>query len=281
MKPAVQPALYEALRAETQTDIQIWLDEAFSNAITFGGNQMTPLAVKQVAQFRLQQLIAGKLDEDAEQLLRQALTEHLIQSQAFSRIWLQADPDPDQLVEIWDKQTQSMARWGLFAQQLFKYGNARQAYVLAYEDYAPEGLHFATPEERRHFIRLLLNEQQRMILFEQMQESSLVQPELVFDATSRTLSYQGQTETLEPALAELLELLWDEMPHSKAYLIKKIFGTVPDKARQDTLSRKVSKLNDILEEVWGKASLSGKNWITGCKLQDEPGYQLFKPRSII
>jgi hypothetical protein len=97
------------------------------------------------------------------------------------------------------------------------------------------------------------------------------------------LSVNHQKTRIKPSLAAILKLLWDEQNHSRANLIKSVYGSNYTEAKdlRKDLSKRISDLNVLLDKAFGHSKSEHglkRRWIERIRGDEGSFYQLTKPR---
>lgn len=255
-------------------DIEQLVTLAFSWHFSLSG---VPAEVDDIATLRLQLLFNNQDPTLLDPLLKGILTRHLEIGKVFSQLWVDPDPDIEQLLEAYDRQTQAMERWEIFLQMLHllkeptDLESVQRACDFAFVRYTPQPLLFGSPAEQATWMTGLKNEQQRDFLeMNKMEASSTNLP------NENILYHLGEQRRLKPSLANILAAVEDGLPHTMTELIQKTLATnIISKDKRKLLSRKIYDLNQILLECWGPAQ-SGR-WIDNHPHPKDWAYKLNRP----
>jgi hypothetical protein len=262
---------YELFQFSVEMDIPSIINQVFSGKVRFGGIQIAE--VSEASELRLYLAQKGRLNPESDQLLRRILTEHLEIGQHYARARNNANPNPTELLDLYEAQVHAMERWQLFYRVAERLADIQEAYQVAFIDYQPEPLGFDTPATRTAWLQVLVNEQQRDILQNQMVEVSKAKPSYWLEG--REFFYQGRQYHMSPTNASLLMILLDGQFYSTEELIRKTMGTrAAGKLERDRLSINISRLNTKLKEISGRLQRDKQNWINRQAKGAVNGYQL-------
>lgn len=133
-------SMYDYLKEEASLDIEKMVEQAFSGAVGFRG---FTVCVSDTATLRFRLMLGGQHPGPIDPILRTALVTQLQISQRFARLWTQDNPDLDELIEVWQEQTEATARWVLLQSLLeskTQLAEIEEAYHFALEQSPYEGV---------------------------------------------------------------------------------------------------------------------------------------------
>jgi hypothetical protein len=268
-----EPAWYEFFQQQADMDPLAMVEQTFSRTKVGGSAVFAP--IQDVGLLRLSLLSQDGLSQEEDKLLRKMLTHQLEISKRFSQVWINPKPDLRELMHVWQEQVEATDRWNVFMKHFEQGGNLQAAYQFAFVIYEPTPLLFQTEEEETHWLKLLGNEQQRMILLEQLLAERSDEP--VCRLTGGELLYRGEIYRLTPTHFNLLERLWDELPHPNKELLAVLGRSVVSKDNVQVLAKWIYEVNGVLKEIWG-VPIERKRWIQNCRIEADSAYRMTLPR---
>ncbi len=232
-----------------------------------GGFVGLPAAVGETADLYLSLGIKAKLSASDVLLLKQALGAHLEISKRHVQLWIDPNPDAEELALAWYQQTESLAAWNRFVTLANRLEDIKAAYELAFEGFPPQPPQFRNAEDRILFATNLKNEQQDDIGGNNQ-------------IPVRVLEQDNLFTQLEPTQQSLLTLLLDGKPKTVAQLLYDLYGkrTLTEENKRK-LTRRISDLNKALEKIWGQPPQD--RWIERTFTHGENAYHLLAGKTAL
>jgi hypothetical protein len=248
-------------------DIERTLEEVFSGVMGFNG---MPSEVENAAQIRIQLLLRGFGPDEIDDFLRETLQEHLVVMKHFAQLWIQPEPEPLELIEVWKKQAIFVSRWQLFIDYVL---DSKESLEKAYSFAKRQDttLEFLTEADKTHWMNRLASEQRAD--YSNFIHLSTVKPVLSFEGAK--LYYWGHFVHLKPTEMSCLKVLWDELHHGTPELIREVYGQRNVHGLSDNLSKLIYALNSKLARLYKHPER--KHWIMNVGTKGETRYKLTKP----
>ncbi len=211
-----------------------------------------PSEVSDTSHILIKVTLSGKRTPENMERLKQALKEQLKIYVDFCKIWTQKNPNLDELIRTKNAQNEATERWEKFTSAFNHFKSLEESLDYAFQEYSVQPLFFRNKEEEKLWKNQLKNEHREIML--------------------------GETPSLEPVQASLLDTLLDNKPHTLKYLLQNVCGrSIVTKKERDYLSRRISDLNKALILQWGSPPQARKNWIQRIDTMNAPSYQLLSP----
>ncbi|MBY0404194.1 MAG: hypothetical protein K2X66_09865 [Cyanobacteria bacterium] len=266
------PLKLQNLTQMSQIDVKSLLNKAFSNTLSISSG--IPAQVFYVQEIRSRLCLKGEVSEANDLLLKERLTHHLNVEKRFGEVWLQPNPDLEELLEVWEDQTDSVNRWVEFVRTFKCFGNLPVSMAHVFNDSDTKESRFPDENAKKLWVSTLWNEHQEIVGGQHKREIRLMADQ--FELEGNTLYCGSVSVHLENSHARLIEILMDGKPKTLHYLLKELFGVQSLSPEQvNKLSRRVSELNKNLSTLLGKPQ--GKRWINRIQAKGEWSYQLCKP----
>ena len=263
------------LTQTAEMDIENVLEVAFSNAICIPRRGLAQMI--DVMDIRWGLLLKGELTEADDLALRAKLVHQLEVTKRFSEAWLHSNPNPDELLAVWEEQVEAEERWEVFISTFYQFGNLKASLEYGFNGFQFQKLSFHKEEAKKLWYSVLKNQQQELVDGQNLTEIRMEEEQLRVEGN---LLYTGkQVAQLYPTYARLLDNLMDGEPKTVPFLLKEIFGIRSQSSVQkEKLSRRISELNLELKKYWGPPP--EKRWIVQIMVNAQRCYKLLKPSTL-